>query len=169
VLRFNDAITIWRLYRLFGSYSCNLGVHQICYGVKELPEGQWFCRPCEKESRGVRCCICFKSGGAMKPTLGAPKLKGKDLKRWQDGAGIAGAVEIMANGGAGPLQWRSSGWAHVICAQYMPCTYFKDPDSMEPIAGIEGLGEDRYMLSCAVCKANGLTATGTSNHLLIPR
>lgn len=48
---------------------CDIGVHQDCYGVPFIPEGQWLCRSCQASRRKLlSCAFCPNKSGAFKRT-----------------------------------------------------------------------------------------------------
>ncbi|CCH45348.1 hypothetical protein BN7_4930 [Wickerhamomyces ciferrii] len=48
---------------------CDIAVHQDCYGVIFIPEGQWLCRRCMiSKKRKTRCLFCPSTTGAFKQT-----------------------------------------------------------------------------------------------------
>lgn len=68
-----DAIVICEL--------CNTAVHQTCYRIAYLPEGDWYCHPCSRylkeqdieknvtPTHELECAACLTKGGAMVPTV----------------------------------------------------------------------------------------------------
>lgn len=49
---------------------CEVAVHQACYGIIRVPDGNWFCRKCESgESHdSIKCRLCPSVDGALKKT-----------------------------------------------------------------------------------------------------
>lgn len=47
---------------------CGLWVHQQCYAIKEIPEGEWLCWPCKADldPDAIKCAICPVRRGAFK-------------------------------------------------------------------------------------------------------
>lgn len=47
---------------------CEVAVHQACYGIIEVPPGNWFCRKCESGESSITCALCPSNDGALKQT-----------------------------------------------------------------------------------------------------
>ncbi|CAD6185728.1 unnamed protein product [Caenorhabditis auriculariae] len=121
--------------------NCEVAVHQGCYGIQEVPDGEWLCARCSASSstshqetenvngdvngdddtlngrRSFRCVLCPSSYGAFKKT-------------------------------------DQNGWAHVICALYIPEVRFGDVHSMDPVI-LSDVPNERFEKLCYLCEANG--------------
>lgn len=51
---------------------CGISVHQQCYGIDDIPEGDWYCISCtimgKNRSWNLKCALCPWFGGALRPT-----------------------------------------------------------------------------------------------------
>ncbi|CAH1777727.1 unnamed protein product [Owenia fusiformis] len=72
---------------------CDIGVHQACYGITSIPEGNWLCRTC---ALGIKplCILCPRKGGAMKSTKSGTKWAHVSCALWIPEVSI-GCVEKM--------------------------------------------------------------------------
>lgn len=73
--------------------SCNICVHQACYGITRIPEGQWLCCTCNIGKR-PECVLCPNKGGAMKSTRSGQKWAHVSCALWIPEVSI-GCVEKM--------------------------------------------------------------------------
>ncbi|XP_060198145.1 uncharacterized protein LOC132627076 isoform X1 [Lycium barbarum] len=114
------------LNRLIVCSSCNVAVHQRCYGVQDDIEGSWLCSWCKQKNETVSkdkpCVLCPKSGGALKPCR----------ERGQESSGLE--------------------FAHLFCSQWMPEVFVENTRIMEPIMNVDGIKDTRKKLICYLCK-----------------
>jgi len=82
---------------------CDVAVHQSCYAVAEVPEGDWFCYACAAEEKRddpqwrPRCVLCPVEGGAfMRVYDGDAKPRG-DGDQWAHVACAAWINETAIN------------------------------------------------------------------------
>ncbi|KAK5642778.1 hypothetical protein RI129_008945 [Pyrocoelia pectoralis] len=73
--------------------SCNICVHQACYGITRIPDGQWLCGTCALSQR-PECVLCPNKGGAMKATRSGQKWAHVSCALWIPEVSI-GCVEKM--------------------------------------------------------------------------
>ena len=48
---------------------CNICVHQSCYGIPKIPQGDWHCSPCKANCSTPVCLLCMQGEGAFKSTV----------------------------------------------------------------------------------------------------
>ena len=73
--------------------SCNICVHQACYGITRIPDGQWLCCTCALSKR-PECVLCPNKGGAMKSTRSGKNWAHVSCALWIPEVSI-GCVEKM--------------------------------------------------------------------------
>ena len=88
---------------------------QRCYGIRNIPDGDWFCDPCAAgvAPSAVACILCPVRGGPLHPVDST------------SGGGISSAHPSSAAALAGSSNRQQ--WAHVVCARlFAPQTSIVD-------------------------------------------
>ncbi|KAL4095031.1 hypothetical protein PRIC1_008409 [Phytophthora ramorum] len=114
---------------------CGVAVHQTCYRLATVPDGDWYCHPCRQyldaqdieknliPTHELECEACCAKAGAMSPTV--------------DGK-----------------------WVHVACSMFLPELYVQDKhaarfqgslDDVQVVCGVDKL-RPRRKLRCCFCK-----------------
>lgn len=114
-------------------FGCTVVVHQLCYGIKEVPEGTWLCDACSlwKNPGCANCVVCPIVGGALRRVTNLGKV--------QVAPSLALQKDLMA---------------HTACALWTPEIVLRDPSSMDMI-DLSELSADRMQLKCSICKQRG--------------
>ena len=108
---------------------CTAVVHQSCYGVLAIPDGDWLCDSCTIKAN---------------PTLAADTpLLLKNLNRCMLCPDTTGAFKPTADG---------RGWVHASCAIWTPETGFRDAEKVDAVIGIETIDRRRWRLVCEICR-----------------
>ena len=108
---------------------CTAVVHQSCYGVMAIPDGDWLCDSCVIKAN---------------PTLAADTpLLLKTLDRCMLCPDTTGAFKPTADG---------RGWVHASCAIWTPETGFRDAEKVDAVIGIETIDKRRWRLVCEICR-----------------
>lgn len=102
--------------------NCDVAVHQGCYGIQDVPEEDWYCAKCAK-------AVTMPPGSINEDTFCCslcPFNYGALKKTDQDG------------------------WAHVICALYIPEVRFGNVHSMEPVI-LSDIPVEKFQKICYIC------------------
>uniref|UniRef100_A0A0D9WN48 PHD-type domain-containing protein n=1 Tax=Leersia perrieri TaxID=77586 RepID=A0A0D9WN48_9ORYZ len=118
--------------------SCEVSVHQKCYGVHVVPDQSWSCTWCRgsrlprRQTRSdagrtvlMPCVLCPKEKGALKP-----------VKRESGQIADGGNLKFV----------------HLFCSLWSPEVVVEDLDSMEPVTNVGDIQENRTKLVCSLCK-----------------
>jgi hypothetical protein len=125
---------------------CGVAVHQTCYRLAVVPDGDWYCQPCRQyldaqdieknviPTHELECQACCTKAGAFAPTA--------------DG-----------------------GWVHVACSMFLPELYlqekhtsrFQGPlDDLQVVCGLDKLKARRRLRCCFCKKSKYVTGLGVA-------
>lgn len=141
---------------------CDVGVHQRCYGVTTIPEGDWLCWPCREHEAELR------KQGKSQQEIRPPRymLAAGGGQAHEGGSTSVQCCLCPVRHGAfkrtGP-DTRPTAWCHLVCALWNPETYVK-PDAAAPLSsggggeercevimGVNNIKPERLGTPCAVC------------------
>ncbi|CAL8463334.1 g2868 [Coccomyxa elongata] len=113
---------------------CAVAVHQQCYGVASLPQGDWRCDGCEAGlvPAAHHCLLCPVAGGALRSVASM---------------GTVVPPEGVNEQGSGL-------WAHSACALWCPDITLKHPETVSGVQ-LDGLSGASADLKCGACHQKG--------------
>ncbi|GKY91265.1 hypothetical protein MPSEU_000099100 [Mayamaea pseudoterrestris] len=120
--------------------SCNVAVHQMCYGIDRIPAGDYYCIPCRYLGRDKTDQRRQEYGG---PKLAAAPLPIVcELCPRRQGAFLRSKSDDDSEYGK---------WVHATCAKWQGLDYVRIPDLVEDVKELK-IGFRRLNISCHLCK-----------------
>lgn len=116
---------------------CNVAVHQMCYGIDRVPEGDYYCIPCRYLGRDK----------SVRSRPGTPKLPPSllpiccELCPRKQGAFLRTQTDEPAPFGK---------WVHAVCAKWQGLNYVHVPDVVEDVTELK-MGFRRLDIKCELC------------------
>lgn len=111
---------------------CEMGAHMKCYGIPDIPVGEWVCDPCRvwdiQKREAIPCALCNVKGGALKPTIHL-KEEFKHYNKEENPDRI---------------------WCHVFCALRVEGALFTDTVQMKNIS-LKSVDPRRFSFKCSEC------------------
>uniref|UniRef100_A0A673NE72 Protein AF-10-like n=1 Tax=Sinocyclocheilus rhinocerous TaxID=307959 RepID=A0A673NE72_9TELE len=149
-------------------HGCNVAVHQACYGIVQVPTGPWFCRKCESQERAARV---IKGWRGRKPSWQTPEEGGLSTtcNKEEEDSRLSRSLktlnivrcELCPHKDGALKRTDNGGWAHVVCALYIPEVEFANVSTMEPIV-LQSVPHERYSKTCYICEEQGRESKAAS-------
>jgi hypothetical protein len=125
--------------------TCDLSVHQKCYGIAQVPYDDWICDACtvfgQTKRKLLRCALCPVKGGAMKPStisINNPLFASKTSQE--------------SNDEPRPLML----WVHLSCAHWIPELELWTKNFNKSVTDLSLIDRKRFKLTCSICKQRGI-------------
>jgi len=120
--------------------ACNVAVHQMCYGIEKVPEGDYYCMACRRLGRD-------------RHHLDAPQLASvpKPLPICCELCPLRQGAYIRTNMPQTEDDTRDR-WIHVVCAKWQGLSFVdnRKPDLIEDVTELK-MGFRRHNIQCSLC------------------
>jgi hypothetical protein len=128
--------------------ACNVAVHQMCYGIEEVPEGDYYCIACRYFDREKMSQALAKRSGAA-PRIALPPLPiSCELCPIKQGAYIRTDTSKSAPNAT------SAKWVHMACAKWQGL-HFVDKTKPEVVEDVADLKTYFRRMDCSCCLCQG--------------
>jgi len=124
---------------------CDVAVHQRCYDVTVVPEGEWLCWPCALHEEEER--MAGKSQHDIRP----PRWHTMQHEPMGGGARDVKCALCPIKYGAFRQTVDRSSWVHQACAMWTPELYLRPGEGPAVVDGLDNVKPERLGLNCVVC------------------
>lgn len=120
---------------------CDVAVHQACYGIDAVPEGEWLCWPCHAHEAKLR------ADGVPQDRIRPPRWASAAGGRCLGGGAASTECALCPNKWGAYKGVRGDGrWVHLVCANFQP-EVSVDPGGRRQL-GLAGGGTQQGASSC---------------------
>ncbi|CAD7702310.1 unnamed protein product [Ostreobium quekettii] len=135
---------------------CDLAVHQECYGVTDIPPGEWLCWPCKLHEEAL------VRDGVPQREIRPPRYELNsqvDRSKFMEGGSRAVSCALCpVKLGAFKKTTDGESWVHVVCALWHQQTSLVPENTVLAVQGLKDIPKQRWSTKCDVCgSAQGAT------------
>ncbi|BDA44710.1 probable peregrin at C-terminar half [Coccomyxa sp. Obi] len=143
---------------------CDVAVHQHCYGITDIPPGEWLCWPCRQhEEEQLRA-------GLTQHQIRPPRWEAVGPKRQLDGGSLAADCALCpVRCGAFRRTVDTGDWVHQVCALWVPDLKVRPGAGAEAVEGVPSLKTERWGVPCTLCgSSKGVVLRCNAGHCTLP-
>ena len=131
--------------------ACNVAVHQICYGVEKIPEGDYYCIACRHFKRDQM--IQSKPDSALNDAATVPRSKLPPLPIVCELCPLKKGAYTRLDDPKSTPNSSSSKWIHMTCAKWQGLDFVRTGDAslVEDVTQLKQHFRRRN-ISCCICK-----------------